>query len=407
MVDPVNFLVFSSTIILVGYFSNLIFRRTGIPDLLSLLFFGLIIGPGLNIVNRAQFIEIAPIVSVITIILITFEAGTDIDYETLKEIFPITFKLSLITFLLITLGTGFVLPLIFPLLSHMESLLVGTFLGGLSTVSVLSIMNKFSQVIDNVSRSTQILFLESTIIDPIRVMSAITIINIIQNSQVLPRDIINNLFFVFLFGSIIGVITGIVWTRILHRLRNHPYNYMITLAILLQVYFLSELFAGEGGGTMACFTFGFVLANHNMIGKKLGYRAFINIKRLVEVNDEISFVLKSYYFIFIGIIASISFNYLMIGLILTVLIVFLRYVSAIITRWVTDLGSNDFQIISLLYPLGTSSFVLAQISQLYDPQGIVLRNSEIYTSIVFPVALGTILFSAVIAPRILRVRNNQ
>jgi cell volume regulation protein A len=398
---PIGIFLFFSTIILIGYFSNIIYTRTGVPDLIWLLVFGLILGPVLNLVDRGILIEISPILSVATIILITFEAGTDIDYETLKSVLPTTTVLSLFTFTLITVGTGLVTPRLFPGMGFTESLMLGTFLGGISTVAVMGAMDKLKIIFDDVTESRLILYLESTIVDPIRVMTAIALIKIMLRSEVLPREVFKEIFFVFLAGSVVGLVSGVLWMMVLHRLRNLPYNYMVTVAVLLQVYYLAEIVGGDGGGTMACFTFGFALANHRLIGRRLGFRPLINIKRLVQVNDEISFVLKSYYFVYTGIIASLSPRFLAVGTALTALIIALRFLSAELTGVFTDLGGRELRITSLVYPLGTSAFVFSQLPSIYDPGGQVIQNPDLYSNIVFPVVLGTILFTALLVPRIL------
>ena len=165
-ITPIGIFLFFSTIILIGYFSNIIYTRTGVPDLIWLLVFGLILGPVLNLVDRGILIEISPILSVATIILITFEAGTDIAYEMLKSVLPTTTVLSLFTFTLITVGTGLVTPRIFPGIGFTESLMLGTFLGGISTVSVMSAMDKLTIIFEDVTESRLILYLES-IDDPL------------------------------------------------------------------------------------------------------------------------------------------------------------------------------------------------------------------------------------------------
>lgn len=391
--------------ILVSYFSSLIYQHTKIPDIILLLILGAILGPISGVVSTSIFIGASPIISALSIILITFEAGLDVDFKTLKSILHKTLILSLLTFLMIVIGTSIIGPLIYPELSILEAMVLGTVLGGLSTVVVVSIRDQLN--LKEVKDAWIIMALESTIVDPIRVILAISLIRIAVVGTVHPIETFKDIFFILLFGSIIGLVLGGVWSIVLHRLRGAGNHYMITLAVLLQIYYLAENLAGDGGGTIACFMFGFTISNLKMLSNYFGFVPRIDIKRLTDVNREISFALKSYYFVYTGLIVSLDMEFLFAGVVFTAMIIIIRLFSGTILNYTTELSDTEINIIKVTYPLGTSALVFAQLPLIYDPEGIVFTDPNLFTNIAFPIVLGTIIFSALIGPYIVKRRQEN
>ena len=340
-----------------------------------------------------------------SIILITFDAGVDIDFQTLGKILPKTILLTLLTFFLITVGTALVGPFVFPGFSIIELLILGTILGGLSTVAVAGIRDQLGH--NGYQRVWRIMTLESTIVDPIRVIMAITLIEVALHGNIRPIDSVKDIFFILLVGSLVGFFLGMLWSVVLHRLRLTENQYMITLAILLQVYYLAEYIAGNGGGTMACFMFGFAISNPKLLSRWLGYIPRVDVTRLNDVNSELSFALKSYYFVYTGMIVRITQTYLWAGLVFTAMIILLRFISGSIVGKIFDLDPHETRILRLTYPLGTSALVFATLPILYDPERVFFTDPHIYTNLVFPVVLGTIIFSALIGPLILKATEGK
>jgi len=336
----------------------------------------------------------------LSIILITFDAGVDVDFQTLSTILPKTMLLTLTTFMFILAGTAVVGPFVYPGLTVIQYMILGTILGGLSTVAVASIRDQVGR--EGYQRAWRIMTLESTIVDPIRVVVAITLIQVAFHGNIQPIETVKDIFFILLAGSALGLVLGILWSAALHRLRLTENQYMITLAILLQVYYLAEYIAGSGGGTIACFIFGFAISNLKMLSRWLGYVPRIDVRRLNEVNRELSFVLKSYYFVYTGMIVQITTGYLTAGIAFTVMIILLRMLSGSIVGYNSEFKQSETWLLRLTYPLGTSALVFATLPLVYDTEGVVFTDPHLYTNLVFPVVLGTIVFSSLIGPIILR-----
>ncbi|MFP3950827.1 MAG: cation:proton antiporter [Candidatus Bathyarchaeia archaeon] len=407
MIEPPRLLLLFSSMIVLSYFSSLIYRRTKVPDLVWLMGFGVLLGPMLGILDEEIFVVIAPLMGVVSINIITFGAGIDTDIANLRDVIPKSAALTLSTFTAVTMVVGLVSSLMVPELDFIRGLLLGTMLSGISTVAIISMMDELKKIISGLESIREILVLESTIVDPVRIILALTIINMILQKDIEPLSSLKIIYATFALASIFGVVLGVLWALILHRLRYRHYNYMLTLAFLFSAYYLGENLAGQGGGTMTSYTIGLVLANHQYFTRQLGFKLRFDIGRIREFNSEISFVMKSYYFVYIGIIVTLSREYMMVGLALTTLIILTRYTVASIVGYVENFTSIETLVARYSFPLGTSALVFSQLPIIYDPQQKAITNPHIYTNLVFPVVLGTIIFMTLSGPTIVKWRVEQ
>jgi NhaP-type Na+/H+ or K+/H+ antiporter len=113
---------------------------------------------------------------------------------------------------------------------------------------------------------------------------------------------------IFLLSANAGLIVGIVWAKLLHRLRGRPLTYILTLAILFPTNILTERLVGEGVGPIAALVFGLILANYNTILQKLQVTKHveIDILNLRRFHEEITFFIKAFFFTYMGLITLLS-----------------------------------------------------------------------------------------------------
>ena len=105
----------------------------------------------------------------------------------------------------------------------------------------------------------------------------------------------------------VGAAFGRGWFLLLGMLEDKPFAYMLTIAILFVVYATGEL-AG-GSGAMAAFTFGLVLGNHQILERRLNlrHRAVVD-QRIRQFHGEIAFVIRAFFFVFLGVLFSFQFT---------------------------------------------------------------------------------------------------
>jgi cell volume regulation protein A len=244
--------------------------------------------------------------------------------------------------------------------------------------------------------------MESVIADPISIITAISLIRMIIQPEISIADSLKEITFIFIFSLGFGFLIGVLWAEILHRTRNRPFNYMMTLAVLLPTYLLAEMIIGHGGGPIAALIFGMTIANYNFITKKIRISRNLQIDghKLREIHEEITFFIKSFFFVFVGLTAILSWEYIFLGLGLFALIQALRYGIVTIIGRVLKFSVQERTLIRVIFALGLPAFVISQLPSIFDPDRQFFLDPGIYPNLTMPIVLGTVLFSALVGPLI-------
>jgi len=396
-----NLIILVCSTLLLSFVSSLIYKVTKIPDVIWLMGFGILMGSGLHYVDKSLFNELAPLMSVLALSIILFDAGINVDIITLIDNMGKATVLSttsiFLSILLIGVTVNVLLPGDFNLL---QGMLLGAMVGGTSTVAVFGIMSNLDKNLSNIGSTKIMLTMESIISDPICIIASITLIKMIMQPGVNIRDGVSDIVSTFILSFILGVFSGLSWSNILNRLRTHPYTYMITLAVLLPLYITSETIVGDGAGAMTALSFGLAITNYSYFMEKLGKpsKVRINLRKLREFHEEIVFFIKSFFFVYIGVIVTLSWRYTFVGFTIVILQMAMRYglVSSISNA--LRFTKEEASISRVIYASGLPAFVMSQLPQLYDPTGMIFPNPEIYPDICMPIVLGTILWSGLIGP---------
>jgi potassium/hydrogen antiporter len=309
---------FVALVILLGFITSRIFQWTRFPDIPLLLSLGLILGP-LNraaaevipvlhssflatTFDEATFRQLLPFFSQLALIIILFDSGLKLDIEQVAKGFRPALIHTIPTMLLTVTGIA----------------LIGQYLWGMPTLVAVILGVALSNVgqtvsaalirdISITSETRSIYFIEMAIYD---VISIPLLVGLLEFAKAVGTPSVG------VFGEaiarvasvslIFGVVGGLIWIYVLLRLENYPYTYMVTLAMLLLVYSLNS-FAG-GSGAIAALVFGLVVGNRRLILKLAGYRKVphfdIEGEKVHTFHDEMTFFIRSFFFVFLGIIFS-------------------------------------------------------------------------------------------------------
>jgi len=108
-------------------------------------------------------------------------------------------------------------------------------------------------------------------------------------------------------GVVCGFLGGFAWIHILLKIEPHKRNYISTLGALFLLYGAVEFLGGEG--IIAAFVFSMLLGNYPMLHKKflveghIIYDPTVNILKPIKVvQEDISFLVKVFFFVLIGAI---------------------------------------------------------------------------------------------------------
>src|SRR6056297_2504602 len=101
-----------SAIIIIGYFSELLFKKTGIPDVLVLIGIGISLRYFFDAIHPENFGASANLFATFTLIFLLFQGALKIDFKTLFKSVTEATKLTTISFLftvIITSGLSIIL----------------------------------------------------------------------------------------------------------------------------------------------------------------------------------------------------------------------------------------------------------------------------------------------------------
>lgn len=393
-------LLVSSTLI-ICYISGLFYTKTKIPDIIWVLGFGILLGPVLGYFDKEIFLKLSPLMSTVALSIILFDAGLNLDIKLLFKALTKATILSVTTILSVIIIVGYTLVFLMPSsFTLKQGMLLGAMIGGTSTIAVVGVLSGLERLLHNIESTRVLLVLESVVSDPICIIASITLIRMIMMPGVSIADSIKDILYTFVLSSALGLVMGQMWAEILDKLRGRPYNYIMTLAILFPAYIIAEKMIGEGGGPMAALTFGLMIANYGYITRKFGVTRNVKVdkRHLRKFHEEITFFIKAFFFVYVGLIVTISGQYIKIGLGILALILFIRFLVVNLVGKALNFSSQEKILSTLVYASGLPAFVMSQLPLIYDPTRQHFLDPEIYPNLVMPIVLGTVLFAALTAP---------
>lgn len=276
------------------------------------------------------------------------------------------------------------------------SLLTGFILGGVSSAFVIPLLKQL-----NVKGGIYtVLTLESALTDVLCIVFAFTMMEIINLNTFNFKIISGQLASLFAVAGVIGVIIGIIWIIIITKVLKHNKPYMITIAYLLLVYVITEYL--NGNGAIAALFFGLILKNSKQLTSI--FRGIVTKKRnLKDTNIEgisvttpteqlfysqISFFLKTFFFVYIGILFNIKdIRILIIGIILAIAIMLSRNLSNLVTK---GFKVEDRTLINSIFARGLAAAAIAQVVLQRGIEGASIISGITYTVIIFSILLSSI-----------------
>ncbi|MBI2663806.1 cation:proton antiporter [Candidatus Woesearchaeota archaeon] len=372
-------------IILLGFLSDLIFSKTNIPDVLWLILIGVLIGPVLNFVRPESLGQAASIFTSFALLFILFEGGLHIRIKDLMKSMYGATTLTAINFMLTVTAVTIIAK--FFGWSLTNSLLLGTILGGTSSAVVVPIVKKLKMGKDNALK----LILESAFTDVLCIVATLTIVQIVTLDKVDPGAVLNALFGSFAIAIFVGLIAGFLWILLLDRFQQLSKSYISTIGILLIVSGISEF--AHSSGAIAALSFGIVMGNS---------RKILSLAEGVEEEadplsssaraffSQISFFVKTFFFVYIGILVSMTEYYLIwLGFLIAAAVFLMRPISVKFSYKPEQ--PLDRPIMESMIPKGLAAAVLAQI-----PMQMGILNAEqlltpVISAIFFTIAITTIM----------------
>lgn len=387
----------AGAVIFMGFISNYLFRRFKAPDVLILMVLGIALGPGgLGLINAeaASGIEsLTPYVAAAALAIIMFQAGMDLAIGDVVKSFSKSLIQTVIAFAASMLITALVLSLLTDW--NLETcLLLGSIVGGTSGAIVIPIISALRIS----TRLKMVLTLESAITDVLVIVVATSLIVFMSQETADVMNAVELLVSSFMVSTMIGIISGILWTKILQRLNKQPFSYMITIAAMLIVFSVTNFLVDKaGGGAIAVLVFGLTIGNWDEISKVLRQKGeqFALGDKVKRFHDEIAFLIRTVFFVYLGlVITTIQFTawYLLLGLIVFFGLLIARYISLLLADRYIGLDASDEMGLFYMMPRGLAAAVMASIPFSYP----LVFSNETATAIL-GVTVVVVLLSTVLA----------
>jgi cell volume regulation protein A len=361
LIDITLALLLGGGIIVIGFLSNLLFEHTGFPDMLFLIVLGIILGPVLGLFEPTSIMNLAPYIAALALVFILFDGGMKMNIYHVVSESPraVTLAVSGFTFSVITVS---LFMFFFADVPTLYAILFGTIYGGSSSVAVVSLVSKIKMS----EKCSTILALESTITDVLCIVFSLAIIDIILTGQ-MDYSVVGKLIAGrFAIGAVVGVLFGALWLAILRRTNRTPYAYMLTLAAVLLAYASSEWLGGSGA--LCSLLFGILLGNEKQIHQMLRLKSKdspVVDEGLKRFESEIAFLIRSFFFVYLGLIASInSFQAVILGVILTLLLLLVRYGGVSLATFHSELR-EERSLMWIVLTRGLAAAVLATLPMQY------------------------------------------
>lgn len=391
-----NAFIFLGLLIFLAHVFSAIFSRKRLPDVLLLMIIGILIGPVFGFLHPSDLGIVGSVFASLTLVFILFESGTDISINSLRDAWKNLAKVSLTSFVL-SVGLVGVLGHYVLGLEWNASLLLGSILGGTSSAVVIPLVKQLKMNAEN----EVVLVLESAITDVLCIVFALAFMESYKIGGVQVGSIIGKVISSFLLALMIGVAGGILWATVLDRIRKIQNSMFLTPAFVFIIYGITE--AMDFSGAIAALAFGIVMGNTEYFEfsflKKFSRESMMKLEKQEKAFfRELVFVLKTFFFVYIGI--SIPFgdlNALLYGGLITLVLFLMRLflIKIIIGK---KSPSYDKTIMSMMIPKGLAAAVLATMpEQLNLDRGVeLIPGAATIKYVTYSVVFISILFTSIL-----------
>ena len=392
------FLLSIAGIFLIGAIGEIIFQRTNIPDVVWLISAGVLLGPISGVIKKPALESIAPYFAALTLVIVLFEGGSALRLRELSRAAPRSGILAILNFLL-SVGVMTVASMLAAWVgwlpegwSWTHGLLLGAILGGSSSIIVMPAMQQ-AKVEGKVANLVN---LESALTDAFCVVTTVAVIDVMVQGSTGAGGPAIALVRSFGIGLAIGIVAGVVWLLFLKFLHEHEHAYPVTLSALLILYVVIERLGGSAA--LGILTVAVILGNAPDLSRKIGLAKPVELDTSVRgFHRQVAFIIKSFFFVFIGAMMTGPWPLLLLGAILGGLLFGSRIPATRMATVASDLSSDEKNLVTVAMPRGMAAGVLATL-----PMTSGIAGTETLPVVVFACVLTTIIVFAVGFPVVKR-----
>ncbi|BBD69501.1 sodium/hydrogen exchanger [Nostoc commune NIES-4072] len=364
--------------VLAGYFH--------IPSIVLLLLFGILLGrDGFDFLNPSLLGVGLEVVVSLSVALILFEGGLNLQLGELKEVSSSLRNLVTLGVLITLTGAG--------IAAHWLSEFpwsIAFLYASLVVVTGPTVINPLLKQIGVEKKVSTLLEGEGVFIDPIGAILAVIVLHFVLSGNVEPLILIKGLVLRLGIGIAIGTTGGWLLSQIIKqdKFLSQELKNLVVLASVWGLFSLAQVLRGESGLVVAV-VMGIVLKASNLPSEPL----------LRRFNEQLSILANSVLFILLAADLSIASVFALgWGSVLTVLVLMLivRPINILISTWNQDFNWQQQLFLSWVAPRGIVAASLASLFAVsLTKQGI--NGGDSIKVLVFLTIMMTVFFQGLTA----------
>lgn len=373
-----------------GHYLSGVFERRGIPDVLGLMLIGILLGPVFGVVDSRTFGSFGSVFSNLVLLFILFESGTELRLKEVRSSLRGSVSITTLGFFTTWIILS-ILCVVWFQLSWLSALFVGATLGGTSSAVVVGLVRR----INVRPRTATLLIMESVETDAFTLAIPLGLLGLLLTGIFQPHIVIMHFLLSIVISVAMGILGAFGWAFILGSFPTLKNTKFMTPAFLFILFGLAE--ALNFSGPLTALAFGIAIGNLSVIEPDF-------LKRIIPERDiilqpaersffrEIVFLMRTFFFVFIGISMQIrGGDLLLLGAILT-LIVFVARILIVPVVLPASSPLVDKAVVSVMIPKGLGAAVIATLPfQRGIPEGALIQ-AVCFTVILFSTLYCAVLF---------------
>ena len=343
--------------------------------------------------SPAALADIQPLFGALTLIIVLFDGGSKLVVSQLIKSAP---RASLLALLAFTFSTTVVAAVsmgahaagLLPDWSLAHGIMLGAILGGSSSLIIMPSM----QLAKVEPRVANLVSLESALTDALCVVVTVAMIGVVVSGESSAGATMLSLAESFGVALAIGVAAGWTWMPVLRLLSGNAHAYPVTLAALIMLYVVVD---GAGGSAaMAILAFAVIVGNADSLIKRVGFSIGDRPLQLEEsvrtVHTQLTFIIKSFFFTFIGLMLAPPWSLLFLGVVVGSILLLARLPAVKLANIGAGMSPAQNKLVGISLPRGLAAGVLATM-----PAQAGAAGTENLPSLVFSAVVTSIVVFAV------------
>jgi Na+:H+ antiporter len=397
-VNPVaQLLVIVAGLLLIGALGEFVFSRTGIPDVIWLVLAGIFAGPVFEVVSPRMLEPAVPFFGAIALTIILSGGASRLRLTDVAAAAPRGLFLAFVGFVFSVASvysyfwTLTKLELVKPV-SSLSWLIAGAIVGG----SALVVMPTPAGVkVD--PRVSHLLEVESSGTDALSIVMTMVLIDLVVTGSVdlaspfvaLAREIG--------IGVTFGLLVAAVLVPVLPALCDKPHGYTVFLASMLILYALTQL--ANGNGALAVVTGALLIGNASTLVPKVipgaHPEAFVFTETARVMQDQMIFLIKSFFFVLIGLMFPTSPRLIVLGALGALVLLLFRIPAVKLSTINLGFTKKQTWLTIVAIPRGLAAGVLSTLPLQYGIAGAENFSPGVFALIVTSIVLFAVGFAVV------------